>query len=209
MKKKLSQTEVSRRDLLRRIGVSVSLAAAGENVLPAQDAHHVHHAVAAEKTAAKGVYKPKALTAHEYATVQRLADLIIPADSRSPGALAAGAADFIDFLCAASAELKEIYTGGVGWLDSEMRRRASARFLNAQPDQQTALLDLIAFRKNASPELNPGIRFFAWVRNMTVDAYYTTPIGVKEIGFMGNGAMAEFKVPQEAVDYAMKRSPFA
>src|SRR5262249_23980200 len=151
-------------------------------------------------------YKPKALAAHEYATLQRLADLIIPADERSPGALAAGAADFIDFLCSINDDLKHIYTGGLAWLDNIMQRRHQTGFAATTPEQQTALLDVIAYRKNASPEMNPGIAFFAWVRNMTVDAYYTTPIGVKEIGFMGHGAMPEFKVPNEAVEYALKRS---
>src|SRR5690349_9473772 len=160
-----NDSDCSRRDLLRHIGAGMSLAATGELVLSAQDAQHVHEAVAADKAAQKGPYKPKALTAHEYATLQRLADLIIPADERSKGALAAGAADFIDFLCAASDEMKEIYTGGLGWLDSEMRRH-SKDFLAAQPQQQTALLDLIAYRQNRSPELNPGIEFFTWARRM-------------------------------------------
>ena len=201
--------EFSRRDLLARLGGSISLAAWGENVLSAQDAAHVHHAVAEVKSAQKGVYKPKALTAHEYATLQRLSDLIIPADERSPGALAAGAADFIDFLCGASDELKQIYTGGIAWLDDHMRSHHHSDFVSAPAATQTAVLDVISYRKNASPELNPGIRFFSWVRNMTVDAYYTTPIGYKEVGFMGNGAMSEFSVPKEAVEYALKRSPFA
>jgi hypothetical protein len=200
--------EVSRRALLR-IGASVSLASMGENVLPAQDAEHVHHAVAEAKAAGKGTYQPKALTAHEYATLQRLTDLVIPPDDRSPGALAAGAADYIDFLCSVSEEMKDIYTGGLAWMDNSMRRQHGADFVSAKPEQQTAFLDRIAYRKNASPELNEGIYFFAWVRNMTVDAYYTTPIGVKEIGFMGNGAVSEFKVPHEALNYALKRSPFA
>jgi hypothetical protein len=203
------QFEFSRRDLLVRIGASVSLAAMGENVLPAQEAEHVHQAVAGAKAANQGDYQPKALTAHEYATLRRLTGLIIPADDRSPGALEAGAADYIDFLCSASQELREIYTGGLAWLDNAMRRHHSTDFVSAPAEQQTALLDRIAYRKNASPELNPGIAFFAWVRNMTVDAYYTTPIGVKEIGFMGNGAVAEFSVPKEAVEYALKRSPLA
>jgi gluconate 2-dehydrogenase gamma chain len=200
---------VSRRKVLRRIGASVSLAAAGENVLPAQQAQHVHHAVAAETAAAKGAYKAKALAAHEYAALERLTDLILPADERSPGALAAGAAAYIDFLCAANDDLKAVYTGGIGWLDAAMKGRCGKNFAEAPPEQQTALLDRIAYRKNASPELNPGIEFFAWVRNMTVDAYYTTPIGVKEIGFLGNGAMERFGVPEEAVRYALRRSPFA
>src|SRR6266545_1278237 len=200
--------EVSRRDLLLRIGASLSLAAGGEGVLPAQEAHHVHKAVEETKGAARGAYRPKALTAHEYATLERLTDLIVPADERSPGALASGAAGFIDFLCAASGELKEIYTGGIAWLDQAMEHRSGTDFVKAAPEGQTALLDLIAYRKNASPELNPGIHFFGWARNMTVDAYYTSPAGVKEIGYMGNSAMASFQVPQAAIDYALKRSPF-
>jgi gluconate 2-dehydrogenase gamma chain len=199
---------VSRRDLLRRIGASASLAGTGEGVLAAQQAGHVHHAVAEDK-AKRGVYRPKALTAHEYACLQRLAELILPADERSPGALAAGAADYIDFLCSVNGDIKEIYTGGIAWLDARMRQRCGKDFAAAPPEQQAALLDKIAWRKNASPEWNAGIEFFAWVRNMTVDAYYTSPVGVKEIGFMGNGAMSEFSVPKEAVEHALKRSPFA
>jgi gluconate 2-dehydrogenase gamma chain len=196
----------SRRDLLR----DLSLAVAGEQVLSAQNAQHVHETVSKSKAARKGVYKPKALTAREYATLQRLADLILPADERSPGALAAGSADFIDYLCSVSDEMKDIYTGGLAWIDAEMRRRNSGKdFLGSLPAEQTALLDRIAYRQNASPELNPGVQFFAWARRMVADAYYTSPIGMKELGFMGNGAMAEFSVPKEAVDYAMKRSPFA
>jgi predicted Fe-Mo cluster-binding NifX family protein len=68
-------------------------------------------------------------------------------------------------------------------------------------------LNLIAYRKNESQELGPGIEFFEWARRMVVDAYYTSPIGIKAIGYMGNTAVAKFEVPQEAIDYAVKRSP--
>jgi hypothetical protein len=44
---------------------------------------------------------------------------------------------------------------------------------------------------------------------MVTDAYYTSPIGIKDIGYMGNTAVSEFHVPEEAVQYALKRSPFA
>jgi len=195
----------TRRDLLIRIGAAVSLAA-GAELLPAQEAQHVHQAVAQDKAA--GPYKPKGLTAHEYATLQRLADLIIPADEHSKGALEAGAADFIDFLCASSDDMRDIYTGGLAWLDEQMKHRYNGKdFLGALPAQQTAMLDLIAWRKNESPELNPGIHFFTWARRMVADGYYTSPIGMKELGYMGNSAMAEFSVPQAALDYALKRSP--
>ena len=71
------------------------------------------------------------------------------------------------------------------------------------------MLDVIAFRENDSPELGPGIQFFDWARRLVVDAYYTSPVGIKEVGYIGNSAMATFSVPQAAVDYALKRSPFA
>src|SRR5262245_42065185 len=133
----------SRRNLLRTIGAAL----AAQGALSAQQAEHVHQAVMQTKTA--GRYQPKALNAHEYGTLQRLADLILPADERSPGALQAGAADFIDFLCAASDDLKDIYTGGLAWIDAETRRRSDGKeFITASPANQTALLDLIAWRKS-------------------------------------------------------------
>ena len=107
--------QFSRRDLLARL-------AAGASIVATADAQHVHETMAQEKAAQKGPYKPKALTAHEYATLQRLSDLIIPADEHSPGALAANAADFVDFLCNASDEMRDIYTGGILWIDEEMRK---------------------------------------------------------------------------------------
>jgi hypothetical protein len=195
-------SEPTRRDLLYQIGAGLTLAG---NV-SAQTAQHAHHAVAKAKTA--GPYKAQALTEHEYATLRRLADLIIPADSTSKGALDAGAPEFIDFLCSRNDDLKAIYTGGIAWLDAETKRRHGATFAASQPSQQTELLDLIAYRKNASPALNAGIKFFSWARNMVTDAFYTSKIGMADLGFQGNGAMSEFSVPQEAVDYALRRSPF-
>jgi gluconate 2-dehydrogenase gamma chain len=198
--------EVSRRDLLRSIGASLALGAGGVELLSAQDAAHVHQMTAEAR--AKGDYKPKCFTPHEYATLRRLAELIMPPEEHSKGALEAGAPEFIDFLCSINDELSAIYTGGMGWLDEQMKRRYEKAFVDAKPEQQTGMLDLIAYRKNEGehPELGPGIKFFTWARNMVVDAYYTSKAGMDDLGFMGNGAMAEFKVPKEAVDYALKRS---
>jgi len=202
--------DYSRRALLRHIGISIGMGVAGGGVLTAQDVQHVHQAVRDEKAAQKGSYQPKGLTAHEFATLQHLSDFILPADEHSPGALAANAAEFIDFLCSASDEMKEIYTDGLGWLDWTTRHRGDgADFLSAPAEKQTALLDLIAGPDAAPAELQPGVRFFDWARKMVVDAFYTSPIGIRDLGYQGNTAVAEFHVPQEAIDYAIKRSPFA
>lgn len=194
-------SDLARRDLLRGIALA---AMAGS--LPLDAAQHVHQAAAADKVAT-GVYKPKVFTPHEYLTLQKLADLIIPADEHSPGASDAGAPAFIDLLASQNPELQAIYTGGMAWLDRYTEAHYQANFLNAKPEQQTAVLDLISYKKNESAELGPGIQFFNWCRKMVVDAFYTCPVGVKDLGFMGNTAVDKFEVPQEAVDYALRRSP--
>ena len=58
-------------------------------------------------------------------------------------------------------------------------------------------------------ELAVGARFFDWARKMTVDAFYTSAIGIKDLGYLGNKALSKYEVPKEALEYAIKRSPFA
>jgi gluconate 2-dehydrogenase gamma chain len=199
--------EISRRDVLRNIGLSLTLTTAGVGVLSAQSAQHVHKLVEDEKAAAP--YQPKCFKPREYATLRRLAEIVVPAEEGSGGALEAGAPEFIDLLASGNDELAAIYTGGFAWLDDQMLRRYSTTFLDARPEQQTAMLDLMAYRKNQSPELGPGIHFFTWARNMTVDAFFTSKIGWDYLGYMGNRAVSQFSVPAEAVEYALKRSPLA
>ena len=206
----MSNSNVSRRELLKTIGSSMILTTAGVGVLPPILAQHVHSAVLDVKSLDGGAgYQPKYLNPHEFATMKRLSDLIIPADQHSKGAIDAGAAEYIDFLSSRSPEFAQIFTGGLGWLDEAMQKRYQSNFVDAKPEQQTAMLDLIAYRKNQSPELGPGIAFFRWARNVVVDAYYTSPVGIADLGYMGNTAVAEFSVPKEALEYALKRSPFA
>jgi gluconate 2-dehydrogenase gamma chain len=194
-------SELSRRNLLRNLAAT---AVAGS--ISVADAQHVHQMSADDALKTGGVYKPKAFTAHEWDTLRRLCDMIFPADDRSKGALDAGAPEFIDLLASHNDEIAAMYTGGLAWLDHTMRTRHSAAFIDASPEQQTELLDLIAFRKNATPELAAGVKFFDWARKMTSDAYYTSKIGIADLGFMGNKGMAKFEVPAEAIQYALKRS---
>lgn len=186
----------TRRDLLQQIA-----AAALAGSLPAEAAEHVHQAAAKETV--HGVYRPKALTEHEFATLRALCEFIVP------GASKGRAAEFIDLLSSQNPELAAIYTGGLAWLDHAMKNAVNATFLAARPADQTAMLDKIAYRRNATPDLGPGVPFFDWARRMTVDAYYTSAAGIQEIGYLGNKGATEFKVPQPSLDYALKRSGIA
>jgi hypothetical protein len=195
-------SDITRRDVLRRIGLT--LMATG--VLDRVSAQEVHHLALAAQSSNGGAYSPKALTAHEYRTLVRLTDFIVPAENGKPGAVAAGAAAWIDMLASENAQLKGIYTKGLGWMDEAMKKRGAADFVSATPDQQTALLDLIAYRRNQSPELDPGIQFFTMARRMTVDAFYTSEIGIADIDYQGNRPQASYPEPTEAIAYALKRS---
>jgi len=194
-------SEISRRDVLRRIGAAFMATGVIDRV-SAQEIHHIAIATQAAGTA----YAPKALTDHEYRTLEKLTDFIIPVENGKPGASAAGAAAWIDMMASENAQLKDIYTKGIAWTDGAMQKRGATDFLNAATADQTALLDQIAYRRNSSPDLDPGIQFFTWARRMTVDAFYTSEIGIADIDYRGNRPQMTYPEPTEAIAYALKRS---
>ncbi len=158
--------------------------------------------------ASRAPYKPQLFNEHEFKTVAHLADMIIPPENGAPGGAGAGAPEFIDLLAANNERMKEIWLGGLQWLDAAMRRRTGKNFVDAPHEEHIKLLDLIAYRKNDGPEFGPGIRFFDWARRMVVDAWVTSPEGTKALGYAGNKGMQTFQVPAEALTYALQRSPF-
>jgi gluconate 2-dehydrogenase gamma chain len=194
--------EITRREALGRVALTVATLGAVDRAA----AHEVHRMAAQAASDAGGIYTPSALSAHEYATLKRLADLVIPVEDGRPGALAAAVPAWIDLLLGLNDKLKEIYVRGLAWIDGAIKARGGRNFVSAPASEQTALLDLIAYSKNASPELDPGIEFFVLARQMTVDGFYTSRIGMRDI-YLGNKPAATFTVPREAIDYALARSP--
>jgi gluconate 2-dehydrogenase gamma chain len=196
-------SELSRRDALRRLG----LALMASGVIDRVSAEEVHHFTAEAQAAASGAYRPKTFTEAEFRTLEGLTDLIIPVENGKPGAVAAGCAAWIDMISSENDQLKKIYKDGFGWIDGAMKTRGAASFVSATPEQQTALLDVIAYQRNQSPEVAAGITFFSWVRRMTVDAFYTSEIGIKDIDYRGNSPQGSFPEPTEQIAYVLKRVP--
>lgn len=194
--------DISRRDALRRLG----LALVGAGTIDRLSAEEVHHFAGAGQAAASP-YTPKTLTPAEFATLEKLTDLIIPVENGAPGAVAAGCAAWIDTISSENAQLTKTYKDGLAWLDKTIKARGAESFAAATAEQQTALLDQIAYRRNQSAELTPGIEFFTWARRMTVDAFYTSPIGIKDIDYRGNSPMGSYPEPTEQIAYVLKRLP--
>jgi Gluconate 2-dehydrogenase subunit 3 len=195
-------SEVTRRELLQRLAVTI----AGAGAIDRLAAQEVHHLVMQATSPGAG-YTPKALTLHEFQTLERLTDLIIPAEGSKPGAVQCDVAAWIDTLLNVNDELKGRVASGLAWLDSTMKQRGAVDFVTASGEQQTALLDVIAYRKNKAAELDPGIDFFTLARRMTADGFYTHPLGMKDV-YQGNSPQAAFTVPQAAIDHVISRSPF-
>src|SRR5688572_340885 len=112
-------SEITRRDVLRRLALTLTAAGSLDRVA----AQEVHHMTAVAHAAAGGSYTPKTFTAQEYRTLELLTDLIIPVENGAPGALAAGAAAWIDMISSENEKLKGIYGAGFAWLDGAMRTR--------------------------------------------------------------------------------------
>jgi gluconate 2-dehydrogenase gamma chain len=185
---------ISRRDVLKSLAVSAA-ATSVLRVIPAHAAEMAHHMIAAEKAAAPAkAYTPKFFSAHAYKTLQSLCQSIIPADAESGGAIEAGAPEFIDLLTSENKDYQVTLGGGLMWLDSTCSDRYGKVYLDCTPDQQKEILDKIAYRKNAIADssLNQGVAFFSFLRNMTADGFFTSQIGFKYLGYVGNTFVKEF-----------------
>lgn len=126
------------------------------------------------------VYRPQVFTAAEYATVERLAEIIIPSDA-TPGASEAGVAEFIDFMVANDPEAQYGFRTGLIWLNAHAERAAGKRFIELTPEQQTSLLEPLGFKDKARPGEEYGARFFGVMREYTVTGFYTSQLGFKEL----------------------------
>jgi gluconate 2-dehydrogenase gamma chain len=185
---------ISRRDILKTLALS-AVGGSVLQVIPAQAAEYAHQAVRKDKAAApSGKYTPKYFTPHQYETLSSLCDSIIPKDETSGGAIEAGAPEFIDLLTSENEQYQLKLGGGLYWLDGFCTDRYDGPYLSCAPDQRKSVLDLIAFRKNAKadPTLSQGVAFFAFVRSLTCDAFYTSKIGIADLQYIGNTALPEF-----------------
>jgi hypothetical protein len=184
---------VSRRNVLKTLSVGV---AAGSvlRVIPLEAAEMVHKMIVAEKAEAKAGYTPKFFPPEQYKTLQALCEAIFPADAECGGALEAGAPEFIDLLTSENAQYQVKLGGGLMWLDAACVDRFGKRYLVCDSQLQKEMLDRIAYRKNAAADksLSQGVEFFAFLRDLTADGFFTSKIGIEYLGYIGNTDVREF-----------------
>jgi len=125
-------------------------------------------------------------TPEEMATITVLGDIIIPKDDVSGSASNAKVPDFIEFIVKDKPEHQVPMRGGLRWLDMQCLHRYKNSFAACNNQQQLEMVDAIAYPKKAKPEMKPGVAFFNLMRNLTATGFYTSEIGGKDVGYMGN-----------------------
>lgn len=142
---------------------------------------------------------PLTLTRAQLEIAAALCATIIPADTRSPSAAQVNVHHFIDEWVSAPyprhVQDRKLVLEGLAWIDAESRRRFGRRFAAASEAQRRGICDEICREAKAAAKHRKAARFFARFRNLTADGFYTTPEGMKDLGFVGNTPAASFEGP--------------
>lgn len=128
----------------------------------------------------------KFFTAHEMATITVLGDIIMPKDEVSGSASDAKVPDFIEFIVKDMPAHQTPMRGGLRWLDMQCFKQFDKAFVDCDAKQQIAIVDQIAYPNKAKPEMKQGVAFFNLARNLVTTGFYTSEIGGKDLGYMGN-----------------------
>lgn len=141
------------------------------------------HAVASSGRPAP---RPPFFNDAQRAMVDRLADIIIPADEQSPGAHEAGVVRYIDLLAGASPQPRQQqWIHGLEAVDAAARARFHKAFFDCERPQQEQIVAVMA--ENEGDPQNDLQRFFLLIKHSTVDGYRFSEIGVKQyMGWVGN-----------------------
>jgi len=145
----------------------------------------------------RGEFWPLTLSAAQRRLAAVLSDLIIPADEHSASASAVGVVDFIDEWVSAPYPVQQhdrpVVLDGFTWLDAEGARRGGKGFAELDTATQTAMCDSICDATRAPAERREAARFFALYRDLTAAAFYSSPAGARDLGYVGNVPLTSFE----------------
>ena len=134
----------------------------------------------------KKLLSEKYFTDHELATIAVLSDIIIPADGVSGSATDAKVPDFIEFIVKDKPEYQVPMRGGLRWLDLQSVYLFGKAFKDCGQKERISLVDEIAYPDKVKPYMKQGVSFFNLMRNLTATGFYTSEIGLKDLGYQGN-----------------------
>jgi gluconate 2-dehydrogenase gamma chain len=195
-------SEISRREAMRALaGIPLMAAGLSPGDVARATAAAQSALTALSASSAPFDFTPAFFTSHEYATVRVLAELVIPRDGRSGGAIDAGVPEFMDFILDENTGMRIGIRGGLAWLDQESRRRFGQELIDVSDANRRAILDDIAWPKRAKPEFSQGVAFFNQFRDLTASGFFSSKIGVADLRYLGNEFVIEWKgCPEQALE---------
>ena len=134
----------------------------------------------------KKLHEERFFTDHEMLTITVLADIIIPKDERSGSASDAKVPEFIEFIVKDIPSHQVPMRGGLRWLDAQCMHRYDAAFKDATAQQQLEMVNDIAWPEKVKPGMEQGVAFFNRMRDLTASGFFTSEMGVKDLGYAGN-----------------------
>jgi hypothetical protein len=153
-----------------------------------------------EKAQYEQIIGEKFFTPEEMATITVLGDIIIPKDEVSGSASDAKVPEFIEFIAKDMPDFKTPLRGGIRWLNLECVNAYGKPFADCNHEQQMEMVDQIAWpKRNIKPGMGPGVAFFNLMRNLVATGFYTSPIGVKDVGYIGNQPNQWNGVPEDVL----------
>lgn len=148
----------------------------------------------------KSLQEGKFFDSVEMATINVLADLIIPKDEHSGSASDAGVPDFIEFIVKDEPEHQLPMRGGLHWLNLQCMNRYNNGFKDCSLQQQTELINEIAYPAKAKPAMQPGVSFFNKMRDLTAIGFFTSKMGIQDLGYKGNSPGKWEGVPKDVLE---------
>lgn len=146
-------------------------------------------------------------TPHEMATITTLVDIIIPKDEKSGSASDAKVPEFIEFIAKDMPEHQLPLRGGLRWLDLQSATRFGQPFVASSAAQQLELVTKIAYPNKATPDMKAGVAFFNRMRDLTATGFFSSKMGMDDIGFVGNAPNRWAGVPADVLkQYGMEQA---
>ena len=158
-----------------------------------------------EKARDQKLMEGEFFTEPEISTIATLCDLILPATNDFGSATEAEVPEFIAFIVKDITAYQTPLRGGLMWLNHRANKKFTKGFNDCSEAQQKELLDEIAYPEKASPEVAQGVDFFSTMRDLTLTGYYTSKMGIEELGYMGNRPNVWDGVPDDVLkQYGME-----
>ena len=177
----------SRRDVVKAAAIAAPFVMLP--ITPADAERAIAHVAASLGQQAQGTtYRPRFFQGDEWRQLRVMVDLIIPRDARSGSATDAGVPQYMDFFCAEYPSYAWVREA-LRWFDGFAYNSFKKSFVKCTDAQRRQLFDRVAWPAKSAPAVREGVNHFNRLRDFTASGFFSSAMGVKDIGYVGNVAI--------------------